>query len=357
MSFLAFLDELISRFSFGIKDRIQLYRMLAKTTDEKRKGLKLVQIIEHLVILDKKKSGNYAKLRMHKRWLNELKQGKPFGQILKKYVPPIEAMIIYSCETSGILSMGFAMATDIASMQQEFMGLLKSSIAAAVFNFVAALSLLTFFCKRIMPSIGGFIPVASRTSTTVFWLQISNDYEKWFPIMILMIVAVIVGVALLTHFYVGAGRKYLDRFPPFSVYRLVVGCSFLYSVNSLSNGGIQHAKSLEITEKFASPYLKYRIQRILSYMNHGQSLGEAIMSINLDFPDRDFIDHLELYSSQGVLDEMFEQVVLDMRTEGAESIAKQGAMIKYTGLVLNSILLLFLAMGFFGMVFNLYSAQ
>lgn len=351
------INGFIFRFSFGINERVQLYRMLAKTTDEKRKGLKLIQIIEHLIKLDKKRSGRGIQLRMHKRWLSELKEGKHFGDILKKYAPPIEAMIVYSCETSGVLSMGFELATEVAVMQQEFMRLLKSSIAAAAFNFLAALALLTFFCKRIMPSLGTFIPTHARTGLTEFWLNVSSSYEEWFPILIILIALAIVGITLVIRLYVGGGRKYLDRFPPFSVYRLVIGCSFLYSVNSLSKAGIQHAKSLEITEKFASPYLRYRIQRMLSYMNQGQSLGEAIMSIDLDFPDKDFIDQLELYASQGVLDEMFEQVVLDMRAEGAEFIAKQGAVIKYTGMILNSVLLLFLAIGFFSMVFNLYGSQ
>lgn len=352
-----YINNFIFRFNFGITERVQLYRMLAKTTDEKRKGLKLIQIIEHLIKLDKKRSGQGIKLRMHKRWMSELKQGKPFGEILKQYAPPIEAMIIYSCETSGLLSMGFELATDVAMMQQEFVRLLKKSIAAAVFNFVGGLLLLSFFCKKIMPSLGSFIPVKSRTGLTSFWLDVSYSYNKWFPILIFIIILLIILIGVVIRLYVGRGRKYVDKFPPFSVYRLVVGCSFLYSVNSLSKAGIQHAKSLEITQKFAAPYLKYRIDRILSYMNQGQSLGEAIMSINLDFPDKDFIDQLELYASQGILDEMFEQVVLDMREEGADFIEKQGAVIKYTGLIMNSVLLLFLAIGFFSMVFNLYGAQ
>jgi type II secretory pathway component PulF len=357
MGLMELINLWIFRLSFGINERVQLYRMLAKTTDEKRKGLKLVQIISYLIKLDKKRSGRYTQLRMHRRWLAELKGGKPFGEILKKYVPPIEAMIIYSCETSGLMSNGFNLATEIAVMQQEFMGLLRSSIAAAVFNFLAGLALLSFFCKRIMPSLGGFIPLRSRTASTTFWLNVSAGYDKWFPVAILLIMGAILGIGLVMRFYVGPWRKFLDRFPPFSVYRLVVGCGFLYSVNSLSKAGVQHTKSLEIMEQFAAPYLKYRIQRILIYMNHGQSLGEAIMSMNLDFPDRNFVDQLELYASQSVLDEMFEQVVVDMRVEGAEFIAKQGAIIKYTGLILNSLLLTFLAMGFFGMVFNLYSSQ
>jgi type II secretory pathway component PulF len=357
MGLIEIINNLIFRMSFGINERLQLYRMLAKTTDEKRKGLKLIQIIEHLIRLDKKRSGHGTALRMHKRWVSELKEGKPFGEILRKYAPPIEAMIIYSCETSGLLSMGFQLATDVAMMQQEFIRVLKKAIAAFVFNFIAALLLLTFFCKKIMPSLGSFIPEKARTGLTIFWLDISASYNNWFPFLILGIILFAVFVFLVMRLYVGRGRKYLDKFPPFSVYRLVIGCSFLYSVNSLSKAGIQHAKSLEITEKFAAPYLRYRIQRILSFMNQGQSLGEAIMSINLDFPDKDFIDQLELYASQGVLDEMFEQVILDMRTEGAEFIEKQGVAIKYMGMIFNSILMLFLAIGFFKMVFNLYGAQ
>lgn len=352
-----YITNFIFRYNFGINDRVQLYRMLAKTTDEKRKGLKLIQIIEHLIKLDKKRSGHGMQLRMHKRWMSELREGKHFGDILKSYAPPIEAMIIYSCETSGLLSMGFELATDVATMQQEFTRLLKKSIAAAIFNFLGAIALASFFCKKIMPSLGSFIPPTSRTPLTNFWLDVSYSYNNWFPIFIFMVILLIILVSFVLRLYVGRGRKYLDKFPPFSVYRLVVGCSFLYSVNSLSKAGIQHAKSLEITQKFAAPYLKYRIDRILSYMNQGQSLGEAIMSINLDFPDKDFIDQLELYASQGILDEMFEQVVLDMRAEGAEFIEKQGAVIKYTGLIINSVLLLFLAIGFFSMVFNLYGSQ
>lgn len=355
--FIDYISNFIFRFNFGINERVQLYRMLAKTTDEKRKGLKIIQIIEHLIKLDKKRSGHGIHLRMHKRWMSELKEGKPFGQILKKYAPPIEAMIIYSCETSGALSMGFELATDVAMMQQEFARLLKKSIAAAIFNFIGALALLSFFCTKIMPSLGSFIPPNARNSLTNFWLDLSYSYNTWFPILIVAIIVIVITISIIMRLYVGRGRKYIDKFPPFSVYRLVVGCSFLYSVNALSRAGIQHAKSLEITQKFAAPYLKYRIERILSYMNQGQSLGEAIMSINLDFPDKDFIDQLELYASQGVLDEMFEQVVLDMRAEGRDFIEKQGAVIKYAGLILNSLILLFAAIGFFSMVFNLYGAQ
>ena len=349
--------QFLIRNSFGIKERVQLYRMLAKTTDEKRKGLKIIQVVEHLIKLDKKKSNYSLKLMMHKKWLNDLKGGRPFGEILKKYVPPIEAMIIYSCETSGTISTGFELATDVATMQQKFSSLLIKAVSAAAFNFLSGLLLLTFFCKKIMPNLGNMIPLKSREGLTIFWLSISQNFNKWFPLLIVLLLILIITVSFLMRLYVGNGRKYLDRFPPFSVYRLVIGCSFLYSVNALSKAGIQHAKSLEIMQKFAAPYLRYRIRKILAYMNRGKSLGEAIMNTNLDFPDRDFIDQLELYASQGVLDEMFEQVVLDIQTEGAEFIEKQGAIIKYVGLIINSLLLLFLAIGFFSMVFNMYSAQ
>ena len=91
-------------------------------------------------------------------------------------------------------------------------------------------------------------------------------------------------------------RAKFDKIPPWNLYRIFVGVSWLLSLSALVNAGTPVSKALRMLRGDSSPYLLYRLERALIYVNNGENLGEALYLTGLDFPDKEVIGDLQIYA-------------------------------------------------------------
>ena len=106
----------------------------------------------------------------------------------------------------------------------------------------------------------------------------------------------------------GKTRALFDNVPPWSLYRIFVGVTWLLAMAALVRAGTPVSQALRSLRHDASPYLLYRIDSALVYINNGDNLGEALFKADLGFPDTEIIGDLRIYSEmdnfQGALDQM-----------------------------------------------------
>ncbi|MDY1055469.1 type II secretion system F family protein, partial [Pseudomonas aeruginosa] len=88
---------------------------------------------------------------------------------------------------------------------------------------------------------------------------------------------VVVIVTLPT--YRWKGRVWLDRtLPPWSIYRMLQGTTFLLNMAVMLNAGIRPYDSLASMIKISPPWLKQRLEAARYGVGLGQNLGVALRS-------------------------------------------------------------------------------
>ncbi len=151
-------------------------------------------------------------------------------------------------------------------------------------------------------------------------------------------------------------RLILDKFPPFSIYRILVGVSFLHTLSALTKAKLKQNDALIEMKRFAQPYLIYRINKYLMSINNGKSLGQALISTKLNFPDEYVIKELAMYAESGNIDDAMHEVIHSLNEDGLELVNKQAGILKTISFAWIMTLIMILIMSIFTFVMDLQAS-
>ncbi len=175
---------------------------------------------------------------------------------------------------------------------------LKAKLISEVMKACIMPILLTVGCFVMLWMAGGnMLPALESISDRSSWglmTIIVTDVSKWVYANTILVVAIIGAVIALfwvvTVAYAGPGRRAMDRLPPFSIYKLVTGCSFLIVVLEFVRVG-QELSSRFFTrlEETSSPYVRSRIRAVRANMARGDQFGAAMKASGNNFPDAGLI--------------------------------------------------------------------
>lgn len=349
------ISKLIMKSNFTVSARVKFYRTMSRATNERR-GVKAIIVLKSMIKIEERRNKNKPTQlsKMFRAIAEKVERGRKFGEAINEFVPAIEAGQIYAAEVSGKISDGFKLALDTAKQQELFSKTFKEALMGPVFNLALAMGVLFVFLKILIPQVANAVPVEVMSPLSLFLLRLAKTFNWWFPILIFVIIFGIVWVAWAMPNYNGRFRKRLDNFPPFSMYKLMIGCSFLLSLTSLMKARTNQVTALETIRKFAKPYLKFRINKILEHT--GKNLGEALIVTKLDFPDKDVINELSMASDQGVLTEALPEIVDTLNVDGVDAIKFQANVAAAITKFIAIGILMLLAIGFFNFVRDLQSS-
>lgn len=347
-------NKLKMKMTFNLKTRLKFYRIMSRQTDEKKRGVKPLLVINSLIKIQEQSKGKQTSLSKIYRFIKfRLELGKSLGETLQEFVPATEASQIYAAEMSGKISDGFIMAMDVAKQQQLFSKEFKSALISPTINLCLSFGVINMFFKTLVPAMSNSLSESQMSSLSLFLIDAANyfNYISFATIMIALVVVSWTIWALPN--YNGRFRIYLEKIPPFSMYKLMVGCSFLYSLNSLMKSRVAQQQALLTIKRFASPYLTLRINKILAQTN--KSIGEAMLEMRLDFPDKEVIDELAMASEQGVITEALPEITEDLSVDGVELVKMQAQVAKTATMLVTVASLMTMLVGIFSFLSDMQS--
>ena len=109
-------SQTIMKMEFDQAKRLQLYRILSKATDEKRRGVKVLSVLSSLMKQEKRSSTMY---KLYALWSKQIANGLRFSEAIQGFVPPAAAMLISANESAGSISDGFKMALELAKQKKS----------------------------------------------------------------------------------------------------------------------------------------------------------------------------------------------------------------------------------------------
>ena len=328
--------KLITKLFFGGRARISLYRKLSALTQNG------VKITDALVSLNYRFEDMGSPLaHLVSLILERFETGMSFSQAISEFIPAEEALLIKAGELDGRLHAGLEMSCDLIKNKGKITSSLVGALAYPTLLGGLFCVIMMVVSLKVLPQIAMVLPAEKW----IGMLGVLNDVSSFITsargiitlfVFVLLTVAVIYSFARLT----GPVRVHLDKVQPWSIYRLVIGSSWLFTFATMLNAGMKTTDVLSqmIENSADNDWLVERVRAIKDCMTrNGMSTGEAMVATGFNFPDKEIVYDLQVYSTMPNFPQVLQNIAREWITDGITKIEAQAQL-------LNIIFILFIMM-------------
>ncbi|PKC36298.1 conjugal transfer protein [Pantoea ananatis 15320] len=333
-------DRFLYHLTFNAQDRIELY-------DEFRQYL--LDKITADVIFDKLianytrrgKKPKHPMAQILRECAGNMSGGLGLADSLRDWLPDQEVSIIDSCNLAGKAADGFMSAADIASGTGRMGKSLKVTFMATAWVIMLLLGVLSVFCIMLVPAVIQVVPLSqwNGMQTGVYYLYLLlTDYGL--PVLVIA-AAVVWYIWRSLHRLTGRVRFFLDRFPPWSVYRRMQGASFILNMNAMLSAGIPMEQAVRsMNDATRSAWLKERLDALEKALSGGETnLGQALDVCGYDFPDERAIIKMQTLFETGNKEGSLKRFADLWLNRTVEDVERTGERIRLWSLVIGGILI------------------
>ena len=267
------------------------------------------------------------------QWRRKVAEGKKFGQAIKGYVPDSDRLVIEGGEAAGDLTVAIDKAISINESARKIKNTVVQGLAYPVMLIVAALALLILIVRQVVPAFEAVLPREEWEGVGAQMAVVADIIDGYLYYGLGVVFLLIALVFYSMPRWTSSLRVKADKFPPWSIYRLVLGSGFMLTVSGMIRSGIPIPKVLDMLSRDASPWYKQRIAYTLKWIKEGHNLGEALHRTGFDFPDKESVMDLRAYASLNKFDEALEKLGNEWLTESVEKIEMQTNVLKNIGFV------------------------
>jgi len=318
------INESFAKFNFGQNTRIRVYRQIERLLRNGRSLREALDVV-YMRFSDEDKKPNHPIAVILNDWRIANRSGKSLGAAMLGWVPNQEQMLIEAGELSGTLPEAFQNVVRIASSGGRMKGALVEAIVYPLMLSITVIVMLWGFGDQIVPAFGNILKPEKWRGMAAQMYHLSQFTQNW-------TIPSVIGLCILVTLYLstvslwtGTLRTAVDRFPPWSLYRLYQGTSFMLAVAALIRAGVPIHEALARIRRNASPYLIERIDEAMFHYNMGANFGEALHKAGHGFPDKEMIQDLRIYARLAKFEEAVDMLAyewLDQSVENLKSMAR-----------------------------------
>lgn len=295
---------IICRMSNGA--RLKIYRKLISLLRNRFSLMDALDRIRAIITNDGKNPDEPLALAIL-YWSRSLQNGNPFSVALEGWAPASERLMLSVGDVShleGALENLIKVTEGTTKMKQP----LVSAISYPMFLSMMTVLIIYAIGVYMVPPMMSAAPNTRWTGTARDLVRLSVWIQKNWLIAFSFLPTIFFLIYLTLGRWKGKTRSWFDNVPPWSLYRIFVGVTWMLAMAALVRAGTPVSQALRSLRHDASPYLLYRIDSALVFINNGDNLGEALNKSGLGFPDKEIIGDLRIYSEmdnfQGALDQM-----------------------------------------------------
>ena len=341
--------------NFSNETRLKIYRKLAALMRNRFSLMDALDML-HDGITNGGKNPSEPMAIALASWGRALQNGLPFSDALKGWAPSRERLM---------LSVG-----DVSDLESALLNLIKvtegsTKMVRPIIGAVSYPSFLFMMSILIIYAIGAYmVPPMIDAAPGVRWVGTARtlvDISSWiqenwlvtfvtFPIIMIIIYATI-GI------WTGPIRAAIDNIPPWSLYKVFIGITWLLALSALVKGGVPVSTALQSLRRDSNAYLKERIDKTLTYIKNGDNLGQALMKTGLNFPDKEIIADLKIYSELDNFEEALEKLADDWLEESVYMIEQKASLLNMAALLAVAGVIAWAVFGVFEMQDQITSAM
>lgn len=281
-------------------------------------------------------------------WGQALQNGKPFSEALRGWAPNQERLM---------LSVG-----DVSDMESAIMNLIRVSegstkMVRPIIGAIAYPSFLFMMSVLIIYAIGAFmVPPMLEAAPNTRWRGMAADLvdlSEWIRVNWIFAFSVLPVIGCIIYFtigiWTGRARAFFDHLPPWSLYKIFSGISWLLALSALVKSGTPVSTSLRALRRDSNRYLQERIDKTLVFVNNGDNLGQALYKTGLDYPDPEIINDLKIYSELDNFEEALENLANEWLDESVYLIENKASILNMIAILTVAGIIAWAVMGTFEM--------
>ncbi len=342
-------EEYYAKFmiAFAGKTRLKLYKKIASLMRNRFSLMDALDMLHDTASNGGKNPGEPLAIAIAS-WGRALNNGKTFSEALKGWAPDRERLM---------LSVG-----DVSDLENALLNLIKVSEGSTkmirpIVGAIAYPAFLMMMAILIIYAIGVYmVPPMQDAAPNVRWRGLAKqlvDLSEWIRVNWLIAFSslpIIMGIIYFTiSIWTGRIRVFFDAIPPWSLYRIFVGISWLLSLSALISGGTPISTAMRALRRDASRYLKERIDKTLVFINNGENLGQALAKTKLNFPDVEIINDLKIYSELDNFEEALNNMANDWLEDSVVMIEQKASILNMVALLAIGAVIAWAVMGTFDM--------
>ena len=307
---------IICRMSNGA--RLKIYRKLISLLRNRFSLMDALDRIRGIITNDGKNPDEPLALAIL-YWSRSLQNGNPFSVALEGWAPASERLMLSVGDVShleGALENLIKVTEGTTKMKQP----LVSAISYPMFLSMMTVLIIYAIGVYMVPPMMSAAPNTRWTGSARDLVQLSVWIQKNWLLAFSFLPTVFFLIYLTLGRWKGKTRSWFDNVPPWSLYRIFVGVTWMLAMAALVRAGTPVSQALRSLRHDASPYLLYRIDSALVFINNGDNLGEALNKTGLGFPDKEIIGDLRIYSE---MDNLFVSGAIAWAVMGTFSMQDQ----------------------------------
>lgn len=314
------------QFSLSPKQRAEVYEMLgALIADGKPLDASARALRDRFTA----KKRPLAPLLRH--WVGALDEGKSFADAIKGYAADTEVVIIAATEKSGDLATGFSQAAGVARASAAIRGTMFAELSVPTMQVVALLLMLVGFSLKMAPELVRTVPLSSMDESQRTLFALADVVAQTWHVGFVAMAAAAMATLWSMPRYSGSLRPYLDKIPPWSIYRIYSSATFAISLSSLIRAGVPIESALRFIRQQSSPWMREHMSVMVGRMRAGIEQGEAL---DTGLLSERMADMVAIYSKTASFDAAVSSVGRLAMEDGMASIKKQAGRAKLASLVL-----------------------
>ena len=329
-------------------DRLELYRKLMALI---RNRFSLMDALERLYSIASKdgKSPDDSMAIATAFWMQSVRNGSTFSEALRGWVPSTEILML-SVGDVAALDLALEHTIRVVEGMNKMRSLVWGAVAYPLFLMMMVALLIWAVAKFMVPPMVDAVPNLQWRGIAKTLVDLSVFVDQH-PILLFSVLPVIVVMCTISFpYWYGNSRAKVDNIPPWSIYRIFIGVSWLLALSALVQAGMPVSKALRsLSGPDATPYLRYRLDRALLYVNNGDNLGEALYHTKLKFPDEDIIGDLRIYAELDTFPEALENLANNWLVDSIRQIETMAGILNGVAILMISFVIAWTVWGTFAM--------
>ncbi|MBN9407683.1 MAG: type II secretion system F family protein [Burkholderiales bacterium] len=322
-------------FRLDLQSRLRLWRKLASLLAN---GVPILRALDELRSRRQQTAGTgHHEVLALGHWIASIGNGSTLSSSIRGWVTPDEELLIHAGEQHGDMVAAFGRLELILTARRRIRSAVLGAVAYPSVLLVLLFALLIFYAWKIIPVYQEVVQLRGGrfdgVAASLVWL--AEATRSWVWLWILSVLGVVALFFWSLPRWDGALRVRLDRSAPYGIYRVMRGTSWMLALSALMSVGERVEDALiALRRRQDGRWARNRTDRCLAGIRRGLSLGVALQAARTEFPDREVIADILVYSRLKGMNEAMATLATDLLEGALSRIQMQSVLMRNVAFLL-----------------------
>ncbi len=185
----------------------------------------------------------------------KISEGQPLAEGMREWFAMNIVEIIRVGEEGGVLAETVKSAITTLTQRTGALSALMSAISYPIMVIAVAASVIVYLNNSVFIQFRAIKPIDQWPQAGRQLVAVAQLIESWWWLVILIIIAIYIILHRIMNHYTGEMRVFLDKIPPFTLYRQFAAARLMETLGLLVANGVVFKNAIKVMQYQANPYV------------------------------------------------------------------------------------------------------